>query len=375
MSLMIKTILFYLECIPTNSRFLKLPSIQSITSSLANVAQTAICNTLLPFSTNPPVFVGPNEGQDLAVLTYGNSSRVIKLRGTQTGGRVMIMEGQILIGEGPPIHIHTREDESFHVLEGELEFQVGETIIKAKAGQWIYAPIGIKHTFRNVNSTNARLEFVFTPAGIENYFEEIKKMLSCFLLAINSIRVAIPLISLFGSAPTFFILWFVLRLITFIFCPHYIYRRCDDYLYSFYQKFVLFFFENWVNCKIYFHGDYQEIIKKKENVLFISNHQSSVDWIIANMLAVRQGSLGHIRYILKTELKWIPLYGFYFQQHGCIYVRRNDKGDLERVEKGIRQIKSNGLPVWLVIFPEGTRYNPVKSQDVIQRSRQFAKQK
>ncbi|CAF3065106.1 unnamed protein product [Rotaria sp. Silwood2] len=176
MSLMIKTILFYLECIPTNSRFLKLPSIQSITSSLANVAQTAICNTLLPFSTNPPVFVGPNEGQDLAVLTYGNSSRVIKLRGTQTGGRVMIMEGQILIGEGPPIHIHTREDESFHVLEGELEFQVGETIIKAKAGQWIYAPIGIKHTFRNVNSTNARLEFVFTPAGIENYFEEVSQV-------------------------------------------------------------------------------------------------------------------------------------------------------------------------------------------------------
>ena len=39
-----------------------------------------------------------------------------------------------------------------------------------------------------------------------------------------------------------------------------------------------------------------------------------VDWIIANMLAIRQGSLGHIRYVLKDDLKWIPLYGFYFQQ-------------------------------------------------------------
>ena len=39
-----------------------------------------------------------------------------------------------------------------------------------------------------------------------------------------------------------------------------------------------------------------------------------VDWIIANMLAVRQGSLGHIRYVLKSDLKWIPLYGFYFEQ-------------------------------------------------------------
>ncbi len=32
------------------------------------------------------------------------------------------------------------------------------------------------------------------------------------------------------------------------------------------------------------------------------------------MLAVRQGSLGHIRYIMKNDLKWFPLYGFYFQQ-------------------------------------------------------------
>lgn len=62
-------------------------------------------------------------------------------------------------------------------------------------------------------------------------------------------------------------------------------------------------------------------------------------------------------------------------QHGCIYVRRNDKGDLERVEKGIGQIKSNGLPVWLVIFPEGTRYNPIKNADAIERSRQFAQNK
>jgi 1-acyl-sn-glycerol-3-phosphate acyltransferase len=41
----------------------------------------------------------------------------------------------------------------------------------------------------------------------------------------------------------------------------------------------------------------------------------------------------------------------------------------------MRQIAYNGLPVWLVIFPEGTRFNPGNSQDVIERSRQFAQQK
>ncbi|UJR10845.1 hypothetical protein I4U23_015033 [Adineta vaga] len=195
------------------------------------------------------------------------------------------------------------------------------------------------------------------------------------LFVINTLRIAFPVLTLFGAAPTFFLLWFLLRLITLLCFSPQIYRRYDDYLYSLYQRFVLFYFESWSQVKIYFHGDYEEIFKRKENVLYLSNHQSSVDWIIANMLAVRQGSLGHIRYVLKSDLKWIPFYGFYFEQHGCIYVHRNDKKDLDRIEKGICQIKSNGLPVWLVIFPEGTRYNPEKNSDVIERSRQFAEKK
>jgi lysophosphatidate acyltransferase len=76
------------------------------------------------------------------------------------------------------------------------------------------------------------------------------------------------------------------------------------------------------------------------------------------MLAVRQDSLGHIQYILKSDLRWIPWYELYL----------NNKGNFERVEKGIRQIRSNGLPVWLVIFPEGTRYNLIKNQDVIEKT-------
>ena len=40
----------------------------------------------------------------------------------------------------------------------------------------------------------------------------------------------------------------------------------------------------------------------------------TVDWMIADMLAVRQGSIGHIRYILKNSLRWVPLYGYYFRQ-------------------------------------------------------------
>ena len=40
----------------------------------------------------------------------------------------------------------------------------------------------------------------------------------------------------------------------------------------------------------------------------------AVDWIVADILAIRQGALGHVRYVLKDGLKWLPLYGCYFAQ-------------------------------------------------------------
>lgn len=43
------------------------------------------------------------------------------------------------------------------------------------------------------------------------------------------------------------------------------------------------------------------------------------------MLAIHQGSLGHIRYILKKDLKWIPFYGFYFQQVNYLLVFNKNK--------------------------------------------------
>jgi len=123
------------------------------------------------------MIVGPDQGDRFQVLAVANSERVIKLRGSQTDGRLTIMEGEILVGESPPLHIHHREDEYFHVLAGEIEFQIGDEKILGKTGTWIFAPRYIKHTFRNINSTGARLEYVFQPAGIEFYFEEVSKVI------------------------------------------------------------------------------------------------------------------------------------------------------------------------------------------------------
>jgi quercetin dioxygenase-like cupin family protein len=92
--------------------------------------------------------------------------------GEETGGAVFIAEGLVLPGGGPPPHIHSREDESFYLLEGTLTVQVGDETLQATPGDFVYLPRGITHSFRNTGQVNARMLVTVAPAGLEKYFEE-----------------------------------------------------------------------------------------------------------------------------------------------------------------------------------------------------------
>ena len=60
-------------------------------------------------------------------------------------------------GSGPPPHIHSREEESFFVLEGEITIQVGDERFVAKAGTFANMPVGSLHSFKNETDKNARM--------------------------------------------------------------------------------------------------------------------------------------------------------------------------------------------------------------------------
>ncbi|KFM65688.1 1-acyl-sn-glycerol-3-phosphate acyltransferase epsilon, partial [Stegodyphus mimosarum] len=105
----------------------------------------------------------------------------------------------------------------------------------------------------------------------------------------------------------------------------------------------------------------------------MSNHQSTVDWVIVHMLADRQGSIGHVRYVMKDSLQLVPMYGFYFYEHGCVFVKRH-YFDSNKMISSLQYLQNKRIPTWMVIFPEGTRYNPLAS-NVIEKSRAFAKER
>ena len=71
---------------------------------------------------------------------------------------------------------------------------------------------------------------------------------------------------------------------------------------------------------------------------------ASVDWVACNMVAVRQGSLGHLRFVMKDGLQWLPLYGHYFYQHGCIYVRRGQFSQHKMV-RGLEYLQQERIRV------------------------------
>ncbi len=95
------------------------------------------------------------------------------ITGEETGGAFFLAEIEVIPGGGTPPHIHHREDESFRLLEGSLTVQVGGNTITASAGDFVYLPRGIDHSFRNTGAGSAKALVLTTPAGLEGFFAEV----------------------------------------------------------------------------------------------------------------------------------------------------------------------------------------------------------
>src|SRR5258708_32854291 len=77
----------------------------------------------------------------------------ICLSGADTGGKYCLLEVSLAPGIAVPRHTHTREDEGYYVLSGELEVIVGEKIFILKAGDTLMAPRDIPHQLRDSVNT------------------------------------------------------------------------------------------------------------------------------------------------------------------------------------------------------------------------------
>ena len=91
------------------------------------------------------------------------------LTGVDTGGVCCLLEVSLAAGMAVPRHTHTREDESYYVLFGELEVVVGDQVFILRQGDCLMAPRNIPHQLRNSGSTENHYLLLFSPSGFEEF--------------------------------------------------------------------------------------------------------------------------------------------------------------------------------------------------------------
>jgi quercetin dioxygenase-like cupin family protein len=117
-----------------------------------------------------PTIRKPGEGRTVALV--GDVYRFLAV-GDDTDGRYALLEAIVPPGSGPPPHVHSREEEGFYVLEGEITFFIGDKRLIASAGTFANMPIGTQHSFTNETDRPAKMLVSVAPAGLEKMFFEV----------------------------------------------------------------------------------------------------------------------------------------------------------------------------------------------------------
>src|ERR1700731_3696675 len=121
--------------------------------------------------SNPskPVIRKPAQRRTVAVV--GDVYRFLAT-GEDTNDKYALWEAIVPPGGGPPPHVHSREEEGFYVLEGEITLTVNGERIVATAGTFANLPVGVPHSFKNEGNKPARMLISVAPAGLEQMFFE-----------------------------------------------------------------------------------------------------------------------------------------------------------------------------------------------------------
>ena len=110
-------------------------------------------------------------GAGQEALAFGR--HMIRITADQTGGALGCFESEVPPGEGPPPHVHEKEDEFIHVTAGRFAFWCAGARVELTAGGMIAIPRGAVHNFQNIGPDLGRLTVVVTPGGFEGFFAAV----------------------------------------------------------------------------------------------------------------------------------------------------------------------------------------------------------
>lgn len=119
-----------------------------------------------------PRLIRPLEGETHVV---GADRVTFLLTGDDTDGAFMLGLVTVEPGGGPPPHVHHREDEVFVMLQGEVEAWTPSGWQTARAGDVVFLPADVPHTYRNASNEVARFYVFANPSGFEHFYADLAR--------------------------------------------------------------------------------------------------------------------------------------------------------------------------------------------------------
>jgi quercetin dioxygenase-like cupin family protein len=104
-------------------------------------------------------------GQPMTFLVTGDDTR-----------HTSMFDWTLPSGFSTGLHVHRVQEETFYVLDGECDWQIGDQRIAASKGTYVFIPPGVPHNIGNASGRPARLLMTVSPPGHEHYFEELVKL-------------------------------------------------------------------------------------------------------------------------------------------------------------------------------------------------------
>ncbi|MCO5597627.1 hypothetical protein L7F22_051708 [Adiantum nelumboides] len=180
------------------------------------------------------------------------------------------------------------------------------------------------------------------------------------------LKAIVVLVTLTGSASAILIImspftFFLLR----FFNIHWS-RQLNAFIFGRWLSMWPFFFEKVNKTQVIFSG---HNVPEAERTIVICNHRTEVDWMYIWNLALRKKRVGSVKYVVKSSVKNVPIFGWAFHVLEFLLVNRSWQVDELVFESMLSTFKGFQDPLWLVIFPEGTDYTEAKCE----KSQKFAK--
>lgn len=123
-------------------------------------------------SHDPHPTLSSSEKENLA-FPFLALKMFVEIESDHTKGAVSVVRVFVPPDNGPPPHVHSREDEIHTVVRGRYRYRHGDVEVEAPAGTTIFMPRGVPHVFRNVSTEPGEHLVTLIPGGLEKMFREV----------------------------------------------------------------------------------------------------------------------------------------------------------------------------------------------------------